>query len=92
MAYWPTTLVESEVGSMVYPNLVWAISQLGTRYRFASGLSVSESWLSHRLTGRLRFSTEDRERIAKALGYPAEWLFAEPTPPAHKKNTAQVSI
>jgi hypothetical protein len=42
----------------------------------------SESWLSRRLVGRTQFSSEEREVIAKALGYPAAWLFQEPQPPA----------
>jgi hypothetical protein len=77
---------------MLFPNLVWAISQLGTRYRFASGLGVSESWLSHRLTGRLKFSTEDRERIANTLGYPCDWLFAKPSPPVRPQTTEPVCM
>jgi hypothetical protein len=78
---------------VLYPNLVWCIKQsIGSQYRLAGALGESETWLSHRLTGRLDFSDSDRERIAKALDYPEEWLFAKPTPPAHKKSTAQVCM
>jgi len=71
---------------VLYPNLIWAISQVGTRYRFAAVLSESESWLSRRLAGRAQFAPDDRERIARALGYPAEWLFAKPTPPSRQEG------
>lgn len=66
---------------MRYPNLLWAIRQGGAQFRLAAQLGESESWLSRRLTGRCDFSAEDRERVALALDYPAEWLFAEPQPP-----------
>jgi len=45
-------------------------------------MGCSESWLSRRLVGRTPFSSEEREAIAQVLGYPAEWLFQEPQPPA----------
>jgi transcriptional regulator with XRE-family HTH domain len=66
---------------MRFPNLLWAIAQAGTRYQFAGRLGVSEAWLSRRFVGRAEFSPDDRLRIAKALGYPSEWLFAMPAPP-----------
>lgn len=65
---------------MRYPNLVWAISQWGPRYKFAAILEESESWLSRRLSGRVEFTESDRERLAAALGYPSEWLFQVPVP------------
>ena len=34
-----------------------------------------------RLTGRVKFSDEERQRIAHELGYPADWLFQVPLPP-----------
>lgn len=67
---------------MSFPNLLWAVNQTGPHYRFAVALGESESWLSRRMTGRLPFTSEDRERIASVLGYPAEWLFKEPQPPS----------
>jgi len=66
---------------MRYANLIWAIAQWGTRYRFAAKLRESESWLSRSLSSRVAFTDEERRRIAQTLGYPAEWLFQEPTPP-----------
>ena len=69
---------------MKYLNLMWAIRQQGSQFRFAASLGESESWLSRRLTGRCDFSAEDRDRVAHALGYPAEWLFETPNPPSHE--------
>jgi transcriptional regulator with XRE-family HTH domain len=66
---------------MRFPNLLWAISRSGTRYQFARRLGVSEAWLSRRLVGRSEFSTDERQFVAQALGYPAKWLFARPVPP-----------
>jgi len=77
---------------MLYPNLLWAISQVGTRYHFARLLGQSETWLSHRLTGRSKFSAPDRDCIANALGYPADWLFAKPTPPARPQTTEPIHM
>ena len=58
------------------------MTQAGPRYRFAAVLGESESWLSRRVTGRVEFSKREQEKIARALDYPAEWLFQEPQPPA----------
>ncbi len=69
-----------------YPNLNWAIAKWGPRYRFAHALGESESWLSRRLAGRFEFSDEERQRIAQTLGYPAEWLFQTPEPPARNAS------
>jgi DNA-binding transcriptional regulator YdaS (Cro superfamily) len=71
-----------------YPNILWAISQVGNRYKFAAVIGHSESWLSRRLLGRVEFSPEERQTIAHALGYPAEWLFQEPQPPARMSTSA----
>jgi transcriptional regulator with XRE-family HTH domain len=72
---------------MKYLNLAWAIRRQGSQFRFAASLGESESWLSRRLTGRCDFSAEDREKIARVLGYPPEWLFAVPNPPAPNLTT-----
>jgi transcriptional regulator with XRE-family HTH domain len=71
---------------MKYLNLAWAIRQRGSQFRFALLLGESESWLSRRLTGRVDFSQEERDRVAQALGFPAEWLFQQPTPPASNRT------
>jgi len=64
-----------------YPNILWAISQIGNRYKFAAMIGRSESWLSRRLLGRVPFTPDERQIVAQALGYPAEWLFQHPFPP-----------
>ena len=66
---------------MKFPNLLWAILQMGRRYEFAARLGVSEAWLSRRLLGRSDFSAEDRLKIADIVGYPETWLFSKPVPP-----------
>jgi transcriptional regulator with XRE-family HTH domain len=75
---------------MKYLNLAWAIRQQGSQFRFALQLGESESWLSRRLTGRVEFTIEDRERIARGLGYPANWLFQTPEPPTHNAPTKMI--
>jgi hypothetical protein len=72
-----------------YPNLLWAISQFGDRYKFAAMIRRSGSWLSRRLKVRVAFSAEEREPIAESLGYPADWLFQEPQPPARVAPTPE---
>lgn len=66
---------------MKFPNLAWAISQWGPRYKLAATLGESESWLSRRLSGRVALTDSDRKRLADALGYPSGWLFQAPAPP-----------
>jgi transcriptional regulator with XRE-family HTH domain len=73
-----------------FPNLNWALAQWGPRYRFAAKLGESESWLSRKMNGRIPFSSQEREVIAKTLGYPTEWLFQEPQPPP--ANVVHTSI
>ncbi len=65
---------------MKFPNLEWAIARIGSQFRFAATLGESESWLSRRLTGRVDFGSEDRRRVADALGYHSDWLFEVPKP------------
>jgi transcriptional regulator with XRE-family HTH domain len=68
----------------MFPNLLWAVRRHGFQFKLAARLGQTESWLSRRLTGRCDFSPEDRERLARLLGHPAEWLFETPNPPSHK--------
>jgi transcriptional regulator with XRE-family HTH domain len=70
---------------MKFPNLLWAIAQVGRRYKFAARMGVSEAWLSRRLSGLAAFCAEDRQRAAAILGYPVEWLFAKPAPPTQRE-------
>jgi hypothetical protein len=67
-----------------YPYVLWAILQIGNRYKFAAKIGHSESWLSRRLLGRVPFTPKERHTVAQALGYPPEWLFQEPQPPARR--------
>jgi len=71
----------SHGGAVRYPNLAWAISQWGPRYKLAASIGRSESWLSRRLSGWVEFSAADRDRVADTLDYPSDWLFQEATPP-----------
>ena len=76
---------------MKYPNALWAISQMGNRYKFAAKIGHSESWLSRRLLGRVPFAPDERQTIAQALGYAAEWLFQEPQPPAREASGRELT-
>jgi transcriptional regulator with XRE-family HTH domain len=64
-----------------FPNLVWAIRERGSQFQFAAQLGESESRVSRRLTGRVELTDEERERVARILGFPAHWLFLTPEPP-----------
>jgi transcriptional regulator with XRE-family HTH domain len=64
-----------------FPNLAWAIRKRGSQFQFAAQIGESESWVSRRLTGRVEFTNEERQRIAHVLGYPVNWLFQILVPP-----------
>lgn len=76
---------------MDYPNLLWAVRQVGAQFRLAAQLGESESWLSRRLTGRVDFTLEERNRVALALGYPEFWLFQEPAPPQRNQAAGLIA-
>ena len=67
---------------MKFPNLTWAVRERGSQFQFAAQLGESESWVSRRLTGRVEFTDEERERVARILGFPTHWLFQAPEPPS----------
>jgi hypothetical protein len=68
---------------MRYPNLNWAIAEKRLpHYEFATRVGMDASRFSRCLHGRFDFTTEEKLRISKELGYPETWLFAHPTPPA----------
>jgi hypothetical protein len=77
---------------MKFPHLIWALGNFGPRYKFAASIGYSETWLSRRLAGRLDFSAEERDRLAAVLGYPASWLFEEPTPPTQRKEPSPIEV
>lgn len=66
---------------MRFPNLAWALRYHRLQhFRFAEMLGMNEARFSRGLNGRLEFTPEERERIARALGFTEIWLFAEPVP------------
>jgi transcriptional regulator with XRE-family HTH domain len=87
-----STLMQQFAGGMnlKYPNLLWAITNWGAHYRLAQAIGRSEARLSRCLSGRTQFTAEERQTIAQALGYPAEWLFEEPQPPTRMVATGLV--
>ena len=67
---------------MRFPNLVWAVAQRRmAHYELALVVNMGESRFSRAVNGRIEFSTEQREMITQALGYPETWLFREVIPP-----------
>lgn len=68
---------------MKFPNLFWALSEKGlAHWKIAVNIPMEPSAFSRRLNGRGDFTATEQERIAGLLGYPAEWLFQIPMPPA----------
>jgi transcriptional regulator with XRE-family HTH domain len=77
---------------MQYPNLTWAIADRNsTHYAIAAAVGLSKSRFSRSMNGRVRFSVEERKRIAKLLGYPERWLFAEVRLPRHRNANVDSS-
>lgn len=78
---------------MLYPNLNWALSYMRVaQYRLATVLVISESCLSRRLAGRAEdFAPHEKQRIAEYLGFRADWLFAEVTPPASARLSSHTA-
>ena len=74
---------------MKYPNLLWAIAQFGDRYKFAAMIRRSESWLSRRLKARVTFQRCGTGNDCGIPGYPADWLFQKPQPPARIARTPE---
>lgn len=67
---------------MRFPNLVWAVDEgRFPQYEFATRVGMDVSRFSRCLRGRFDFTPAEKLRICKELGFPAEWLFARPTPP-----------
>ena len=78
---------------MRFPHVVWAAAERGIpHYKLASMIGRSEARLSRCLAGRSDFTAEEYAAIAKALGYPAEWLFQEPTPPPRLSQVGEEPI
>lgn len=67
---------------MLYPNLAWAIDHKRlAHYELALNVGMERTRLSRCLNGAAEFALREKERIATALDFPMEWLFAEPRPP-----------
>ena len=67
---------------MRYPNLEWAIGLRGfTDETLANKVNIERSRFSRCKNGRREFAPHEKTRIAIALDYPVDWLFAEPRPP-----------
>lgn len=78
---------------MRFPNLAWAAKQNGlTHFKVAAGVGMSESGFSRCLNGRLDFSREKKRKIADLLGYPANWLFQEITPPEPLRKLENIGL
>jgi hypothetical protein len=67
---------------MKYPNLVWAIEKKRlAHYELSAQVRIERTRFSRCLHGAAEFALHEMARIGEALGYSAEWLFAEPKPP-----------
>ena len=67
---------------MRYPNLVWAIEKKRlAHYELSAEVKIERTRFSRCLHGADEFVPHEMTRIGEALGYSAEWLFAEPKPP-----------
>jgi len=68
---------------MKFPNVAWAAGQHGlTHYQLAAAAEMSESRFSRCFSGRGEFTSDERQKLASRLRYPADWLFQEVSPPA----------
>ncbi len=67
---------------MIFPNLLFAIGEKRlAHYELCSQVGIERTQFSRRLNGMGEFSSREKERIAGALEYPKNWLFAEISPP-----------
>lgn len=63
---------------MKFANLLWAVANDGRpHYKIALSAGLGEARFSRCLSGRSQFTSEERERVAGALGYSLDWLFTE---------------
>lgn len=54
---------------MKFPNLYWAMAEHRlAHYQAAAEIGMSESKFSRCLTGRAKFSLEERQKLASYLG------------------------
>jgi phage repressor protein C with HTH and peptisase S24 domain len=55
------------------------------QYQAAALIRMNESKFSKCLHGRAEFSAEERAKLAELFALPADWLFAEITPPVNEE-------
>lgn len=74
---------------MRFPNLVFAIERLELRhFEVADRVGMERSRFSRCVRGRFEFTSEERRKLAKLLGYSDAFLFAVPPPPRHSRTHA----
>lgn len=62
---------------MLFPNVTIALERLGrTQVFLAETLAISQPTLSRKLSGLSDLAPHEKARIAEALGFTEEWLFA----------------
>ena len=67
---------------MKYANLHVAMKMRRIKqYELGTTLGLSAPTVSLKLSGRIAMTPEERQKIADVLGYTADWLFQELTPP-----------
>jgi hypothetical protein len=68
-------------GGLRFPNLVWAIREVGlAHYQVAMRIGMEPSRFSRCMTGRFEFRAQERHRISELLRMDESWLFSRPTP------------
>ena len=61
---------------MKFPNLAWAIAHRRfAQYEVGDAIGKRESAFSRAVNGRVEFTSEERAKITKLLGFPEPWLF-----------------
>ena len=76
-----------------YPNVTWAIEKTRlAHYEFAAKVKIERTRFSRGLHGATEFTDAEMARISEVLGYPVEWLFAEPRPPIRTESVTTASI
>ena len=67
----------------MFPNLISLLVSRGIlQYVLARDAKITETRFSRCMRGRLQFTQQERERIARKLDVDAAWLFQEVEPPA----------
>ena len=77
-----------------FPKLLWAASQRRlVQYELAAAVQMTETRFSRCLSGRAKFSDNERVGLEALLGYPAAWLFQDLTPPkSAEKRSGEAEV